>query len=108
DDTAVVLINHVDYRSGALRDMAGLTERAHDKGALAIWDLCHSAGALAVELDACHADFAVGCTYKYLNGGPGSPAFVYAATRHHARLRQPLWGWWGHARPFEFETDYAP
>ncbi|WP_026067615.1 kynureninase [Pusillimonas noertemannii] len=108
DDTAVVLVNHVDYRSGALRDMAGLTAKAHAAGALAIWDLCHSAGALEIELDACEADFAVGCTYKYLNCGPGAPAFVYVASRHHAQLRQPLSGWWGHARPFEFETDYAP
>ncbi|MDX3894245.1 kynureninase [Pusillimonas sp.] len=108
EDTAVVLVNHVDYRSGALQDMAGLTSKVHAAGALAVWDLCHSAGALCVELDACEADFAVGCTYKYLNCGPGAPAFVYAATRHHARLRQPLSGWWGHARPFEFETGYAP
>ncbi len=108
DDTAVVLVNHVDYRSGELRDMAALTARAHAAGALAVWDLCHSVGALPIELDACEADFAVGCTYKYLNCGPGAPAFVYAARRHHAQLRQPLSGWWGHARPFEFETDYAP
>lgn len=107
-DTAVVLINHVDYRSGELRDMAKLTARAHEVGALVIWDLCHSAGALPIALDDCQADFAVGCTYKYLNGGPGSPAFVYAATRHHDQLRQPLSGWWGHARPFAFETGYAP
>jgi len=108
DDTAVVLVNHVDYRSGELRDMGALTSKAHAAGALAVWDLCHSVGALPVELDACEADFAVGCTYKYLNGGPGAPAFVYAAKRHYARLRQPLSGWWGHARPFEFETGYAP
>ena len=108
DDTvAVVLVNHVDYKTGALRDMAVLTQRAHAAGALIVWDLCHSAGALPIDLDGCHADFAVGCTYKYLNGGPGSPAFVYAAHRHHGHIEQPLSGWWGHARPFAFETGFA-
>ena len=107
DDTvAVVLINHVNYKSGELRDMVALTKRAHDAGALVVWDLCHSAGALPVELDACGADFAVGCTYKYLNGGPGAPAFIYVAKRHQAEARQPLSGWWGHARPFAFEQGY--
>ncbi|RDW11842.1 kynureninase [Paracoccus thiocyanatus] len=105
-DVAAVLVNHVNYKTGALRDMAALTARIHAAGALAIWDLCHSAGALPVELDAAGADFAVGCTYKYLNGGPGSPAFVYAAQRHLGQARQPLSGWWGHARPFAFETGY--
>lgn len=108
DDVAAVLVNHVDYRSGEVRDMAALTRRIHDCGALAIWDLAHSAGAMQVELDAAGADFAVGCTYKYLNGGPGAPAFVMAATRHHGQLAQPLSGWWGHARPFAFEPGYAP
>ena len=108
DETvAVVLINHVNFKSGALRDMAALTKRIHDAGALAVWDLCHSAGALPVELDAAGADFAVGCTYKYLNGGPGAPAFVYAARRHHDNIVQPLSGWWGHARPFAMETGFA-
>ncbi|MDI7864614.1 kynureninase [Rhizobiaceae bacterium n13] len=106
-DVAVVLVNHVNYKSGELRDMATLTKKAHEHGALVIWDLCHTAGALPVDLDGANADFAVGCTYKYLNGGPGAPAFVYAATRHHGDIRQPLSGWWGHARPFAFEKHYA-
>lgn len=105
-DVAAVLVNHVNYKTGALRDMAALTARIHQAGAIAIWDLCHSAGALQVELDAAEADFAVGCTYKYLNGGPGSPAFIYVATRHQGQARQPLSGWWGHARPFAFETGF--
>ncbi len=106
DDTAVVLLNHVDYRSGALRDMAALTRRIHEAGALVIWDLCHSAGALPIALDQAGADFAVGCTYKYLNGGPGASGFIYGASRHLEGLSQPLSGWWGHARPFGFETQY--
>ncbi|WP_404927318.1 kynureninase [Mesorhizobium sp. ORM16] len=104
---AVILINHVNYKSGQLRDMAALTRRAHDAGALIVWDLCHTAGALPVELDRLNADFAVGCTYKYLNGGPGAPAFIYAAERHHGDVRQPLSGWWGHVRPFAFEQGFA-
>lgn len=104
---AVVLVNHVNYKSGELRDMAALTQKAHEHGALVIWDLCHTAGALPVDLDGAKADFAVGCTYKYLNGGPGAPAFVYAAARHHGAISQPLSGWWGHARPFAFEKHYA-
>ena len=106
-DVAVVLVNHVNYKSGELRDMAALTKKAHEHGALVIWDLCHTAGALPVDLDGAKADFAVGCTYKYLNGGPGAPAFVYAAARHHGAISQPLSGWWGHARPFAFEKHYA-
>lgn len=107
DDVAVVLVNQVNYKTGALRNMAELTRKIHAAGAIVVWDLCHSAGALPVELDASNADFAVGCTYKYLNGGPGSPAFIYAATRHHNVISQPLSGWWGHARPFAFEKTYT-
>lgn len=106
--TAVVLVNHVNYKSGELRDMAALTARVHEAGALIIWDLCHTAGALPIDLDAARADFAVGCTYKYLNGGPGAPAFIYAAERLLPGIEQPLSGWWGHARPFAFEPAYAP
>ena len=104
---AVILVNHVNYKSGRLRDMAALTRKAHEAGALIVWDLCHTAGALPVDLDGSNADFAIGCTYKYLNGGPGAPAFIYAAKRHHGDIRQPLSGWWGHARPFAFEQGYA-
>ena len=105
-DTAVVLVNHVDYRSGAIRDMGALTAAVHDAGALVIWDLCHSVGAMAVELNRAGADMAVGCTYKYLNGGPGAPAFVFCAGRHLPEVSQPLSGWWGHAAPFDFEPGY--
>jgi kynureninase len=108
EQTAVVLINHVDYRTGALRDLAGLTEQAHIRGAIVLWDLCHSAGALPIALNAANADFAIGCTYKYLNGGPGAPAFIFAARRHHERLVQPLSGWWAHAQPFAMESTYRP
>jgi len=105
-DVAVVLVNHVDYKTAAVRDMAALTARAHEAGALVIWDLCHSAGVMPIGLDETAADFAVGCTYKYLNGGPGAPGFLFAARRHHDDLRQPLTGWWGHADPFAFAPDY--
>ncbi|RUX93891.1 MULTISPECIES: kynureninase [unclassified Mesorhizobium] len=107
ENVAVVLVNHVNYKSGELRDMAALTRKAHAAGALIVWDLCHTAGALPVELDHANADFAIGCTYKYLNGGPGAPAFIYAARRHHGEISQPLSGWWGHARPFAFEQGYV-
>jgi kynureninase len=104
--TAAVLINHVDYRTGALRDMAELTRRAHAVGAIVIWDLCHSVGALPIDLNAADVDIAVGCTYKYLNGGPGAPSFIFAARRHHDHLVQPLSGWWAHAQPFAMEGSY--
>jgi len=107
-DTAVVCLSHVNYRSGRLRDMATVTRAAHEAGALVIWDLCHSLGALPVDLNACEADFAVGCTYKYMNGGPGAPAFLFVAGRHLDAARNPLTGWQGHAAPFGFEIDYRP
>ena len=107
-DTAAVVLSHVHYRSAQLRDMRALTATAHAAGALAIWDLSHSAGALRVDLAAAAADFAVGCGYKYLNGGPGAPAFLFAARRHHAAMRSPLTGWLGHAAPFGFEDSYRP
>lgn len=105
-DVAVLLLTQVDFRTGRLLDMQRLTELAHAKGILVIWDLAHSAGALPIALDACNVDFAVGCGYKYLNGGPGAPAFVYAAARHHRVLRQPLTGWLGHSSPFTFDKHY--
>jgi kynureninase len=107
-ETAAVLVNHVDYRTGAIRDMEALTRAAHAAGAAVIWDLCHSAGAMPVKLNAYGADMAVGCTYKYLNGGPGAPAFLFCAARHLPQVRQPLSGWWGHAAPFAFEAGFRP
>jgi kynureninase len=106
DKVAVVLVNHVNYKSGDLRDMSGADGAGACGRRAVVWDLCHSAGALPVDLDGANADFAVGCTYKYLNGGPGAPAFIYVAKRHQAEARQPLSGWWGHARPFAFEQNY--
>lgn len=108
DSVAAVVLSHVDYRSGALLDMAEITERVHRAGALMVWDLCHSVGALPVELAACDVDFAVGCTYKYLNAGPCAPAFLYAAPRHHGAAEQPLTGWFGHAEPFAYQPGYRP
>jgi kynureninase len=108
EDVAVLLLSHVNYRTGALYDMAATTAQAHQCGVLTIWDLAHSAGAVPVDLNDAQADFAVGCTYKYLNGGPGSPAFIWVSQRHQDRFWQPLSGWWGHQRPFDMATDYQP
>jgi kynureninase len=106
--TAVVLVNHVDYRTGALWDMPGITEAAHAAGALVIWDVSHSVGAFPVRLDECSVDFAVGCTYKFLNGGPGSPAFLYVPRHLQADFDQPLTGWHSHHRPFDMAPHYEP
>jgi kynureninase len=106
DTTAVLMLTHVDYRSGRLHDATELTTAAHDAGAIAIWDLSHSAGAVAVDLHAWNADLAVGCTYKFLNGGPGSPGYLYVARRWHEQVSTPIRGWFGHARPFDFDLAY--
>ncbi|SFS06217.1 kynureninase [Yoonia litorea] len=108
DDLAVLMLTQVDYRTGRMHDMADLTQRAHSAGAIAMWDLAHSAGALEVDLAGCDADFAVGCTYKYLNAGPGAPAFIYVSPRHAATVRPALSGWLGHEAPFAFDLDYRP
>jgi len=107
-DCAVVMLTHVNYRTGHQHDMAALTRHAHQQGALIVWDLAHSAGAVPVDLNACEADFAVGCTYKYLNGGPGSPAFIWVPRRHQARFSHPLTGWWSHAKPFAMAHGFSP
>ncbi|HGM4966300.1 kynureninase [Pseudomonas monteilii] len=107
-DTAVVMITQVNYKTGYLHDMKELTALAHECGALTIWDLCHSAGAVPIDLNGAKADYAIGCTYKYLNGGPGSPAFVWTSAALQDKVTQPLSGWWGHARQFQMETDYEP
>lgn len=109
DDTvAVVMLTHVGYRDGAMHDMAALTRAAHRAGSLILWDLAHSAGAVPVDLAGADVDFAVGCGYKFLNGGPGAPGFLYAAPRHQQAMRLPLTGWFGHAAPFAFEPGYRP
>ena len=108
DRVAMVELSHVAYRSGALADMAGLTRLAHEAGALAIWDLCHSVGSVPVDLDACGADLAVGCTYKYVNAGPGAPAFLYVRDELQHQLRQPIWGWFGQRNQFDMGPRYEP
>jgi kynureninase len=108
DDLAVLMLTQVGYSDGRLHDMADLTAKAHAAGAVTVWDLAHSAGALAVDLQGCNADFAVGCTYKYLNAGPGAPAFIYVAPRHIANCQPALSGWLGHEAPFAFDLDYRP
>ena len=107
-DVAVLMLTHVNYRTGAMHDMAAVTAAAHAEGILTVWDLAHSAGAVPVDLRGAKADFAVGCGYKYLNGGPGAPAFVWVNPQHADRCWQPLAGWWGHTAPFAFTPDYQP
>lgn len=107
DSVAVLTLSHVNYRTGAMWDMNAVTAQAHAAGALVIWDLAHAAGAVPVDLNGSNADFAVGCTYKYLNGGPGSPAFIWVNARHQGRFWQPLTGWWSHAAPFEMADSYT-
>ena len=108
DEVAVVMLTQVDYRSGRMLDMDRVTRAAREAGALTVWDLAHSAGAVPVDLAGCGADFAVGCGYKYLNGGPGAPAFLYVAPKHQAEASNPLSGWFAHAAPFAFESAYRP
>jgi kynureninase len=107
-NVAVVVLSHVNYRTGELLDMAAITKKIHDAGALVVWDLCHSIGVVEIEFDRHAIDFAVGCTYKYLNGGPGSPAFIAVARAHQATAQHPLSGWWGHAAPFAFDREFRP
>lgn len=107
-DTALVLLTHVHYKTADVHDMRAITAAAHAQGALVLWDLSHSAGAIPVDLNGCAADFAVGCGYKFLNGGPGAPAYLFVAERHHGRVHNPLGGWMGHARPFDFVDHYEP
>jgi kynureninase len=106
--TAAVVLSHVDYRSAAIADLAGITRLVHGHGALVVWDLCHSVGSIPVELDAADVDFAVGCTYKFLNAGPGAPAFLYVAARHQSAFGQPITGWMGAADTFGMAARYAP
>jgi kynureninase len=107
-NVAAVVLSHVNYRTGELLDMTAITKQIHDAGALVVWDLCHSIGVAEIAFDRDAVDFAVGCTYKYLNGGPGSPAFISVAKAHQATAQHPLSGWWGHAAPFAFDRDFRP
>ncbi len=106
-EVAVVLFNHVDFKSSQILDMKTLTAEVQAVGALTVWDLAHSIGAMPVHLDDCHVDFAIGCTYKYINGGPGAPGFIYVAAKHQDVALQPISGWWGHSQPFAFETEFV-
>ncbi len=108
DGVALLLLTHVHYKTGEMFDMERLTKAAHDVGAIVLWDLSHSGGAVPVDLNGAHADLAVGCGYKYLNGGPGAPAYAFVAERHHGDFSQPLTGWFGHAQPFAFSDEYEP
>lgn len=108
EDVALLSLTHVDFRTGAMYDMAAITAGAHERGVLVQWDLCHSAGAVPVDLTGCGADLAVGCSYKYLNGGPGAPAYTWVSPALQAEARQPITGWMGHARPFAMERDHTP
>jgi kynureninase len=108
EETALVTLSHVVFKSGYIYDMQRITELAHSKGALVLWDLSHSVGSVPVRLDDCNADFAIGCTYKYLNGGPGAPGFLYVNKKIQEKLTSPIWGWWGQKNPFDFSLDYEP
>jgi kynureninase len=108
EDVALVMLTHVDFRSGEMLDLHGITQRVHDVGALMLWDFAHSAGAVPLDVTGANVDFAAGCGYKYLNGGPGAPAFLYVRTSWQGILENPLPGWLGHARPFDFELEYEP
>jgi len=108
EDVALLLLTHVHYKTGEMFDMAALTKAAQDVGAIVLWDLSHSGGAVTVDLNGANADLAVGCGYKYLNGGPGAPAYAFVAERHHGDFSQPLTGWFGHAQPFAFSDEYEP